>query len=174
MRTLACALPRRPAVPVAKTTMIVVLAISITTASRATASPLGRWYAEGGAAQVEIAPCGDALCGRVVWLRSPYDENGCMLSDRRNPDRALQDRPMLGLDILRGLRATGDGAWDGGSIYDPTSGRSYRCMISMAGDDRLLVRGYIGFHVLGRTTTWIRVGTEELRCAAAQPDAEAR
>jgi hypothetical protein len=26
--------------------------------------------------------------------------------------------------------------------------------------DRLLVRGYLGFRLLGRTTTWLRVGTE--------------
>lgn len=43
------------------------------------ATPLGLWYAEGGAVQVEIRECDTALCGRVVWLRSPLDTQGCAL-----------------------------------------------------------------------------------------------
>jgi hypothetical protein len=32
------------------------------------AGPVGLWYAEGGAAEVEIRPCSDGLCGKIVWL----------------------------------------------------------------------------------------------------------
>ena len=49
------------------------------TCSAWAATPVGLWYAEGGAAQVAIEPCGETLCGRVVWLRSPLDEDGCEL-----------------------------------------------------------------------------------------------
>lgn len=45
------------------------------------ATPLGLWYAEGGAAQVEISQCEHTLCGRVVWLRSPLADTGCPLQD---------------------------------------------------------------------------------------------
>ena len=72
----------------------------------ASAEPVGRWYAEGGAAVVEIAPCGDALCGRVVWLHSPLDEDGCELRDKNNPAPALRKRPVVGLQILGGLVAS--------------------------------------------------------------------
>lgn len=48
-----------------------------TIAERTGMDPAGRWYAEGGAAQVEINDCGGQLCGTVVWLRSPFDEDGC-------------------------------------------------------------------------------------------------
>jgi glucans biosynthesis protein C len=146
--------------------LIGVLPFSASTAAAAT--PEGRWYAEGGAAQVEIASCGESLCGRVVWLRSPFDENGCELTDRENPDGALRDRPIVGLEILRDLRAdSADGErWEGGSIYDPTSGRTYRCYVSLDGSDRLRVRGYIGIALLGRTTTWTRVGSEERLCSS--------
>jgi uncharacterized protein (DUF2147 family) len=130
------------------------------------ASPEGRWYAEGGAAQVEIAPCGEALCGEIVWLRSPFDENGCPLTDRQDSDEALQQRPIVGLQILSDLtpvRGEPD-RWSGGGIYDPTSGRTYRCIMSLDGADRLHVRGYLGITLLGRTTTWIRVGAERSVC----------
>ncbi len=91
-------------------------------------SPVGLWYAEGGAAEVQIVPCSNALCGKVVWLHSPLGEDGCEL------------------------------------IYDPTSGRTYSCNARMEGDDRLFLRGYFGIKLLGRTTTWTRVGTGERRC----------
>lgn len=163
MRPLAR--PARLARPVAAaTTAAFVLVILSTTDSPAAPSPVGRWYAEGGAAQVEVSQCGDALCGRVVWLRSPFDENGCTLADEQNPDPALRERPVIGIDILSGLRPMSDGTWDGGTIYDPTSGRTYRCVASLDGESRLLVRGYIGFHLLGRTTIWVRTGTEDRRC----------
>lgn len=48
------------------------------------ATPIGVWYAEGGAAQVEIRRCEATLCGRVVWLRSPLTDTGCALLPMRD------------------------------------------------------------------------------------------
>ena len=129
------------------------------------ADPTGLWWAEGGAAQVELTRCGEALCGRVVWLRSPYDEHGCPLRDAENPDPALQERQLLGIELLQGLRRSTDDPreWHGGDIYDPTSGRSYSAVLRMDGPDHLRLRGYLGIRLLGRTTTWTRVGAE-LQC----------
>jgi uncharacterized protein (DUF2147 family) len=115
---------------------------------------------------VEIRACGDALCGRIVWLRAPLDETGCELRDRGNGNASLRDRPLLGLEILRGLKQS-DAAgkvWANGEIYDPTSGKTYACSLRMEGDDRLYLRGYLGVPLLGRTTTWIRVGSEHRQC----------
>ncbi len=124
-------------------------------------APIGLWWAEGGAAQVEIVRCADALCGRVAWLRSPFDEHGCELRDVENPNPTQRARGVLGIDLLRNLRASPaqPGEW-GGEIYDPTSGRTYDAVLQMEGPDRLSVRGYLAIRLLGRTTTWLRVGTE--------------
>ncbi|MEO8601090.1 MAG: DUF2147 domain-containing protein [bacterium] len=132
------------------------------------AEPIGHWYAEGGAAQVEISDCGGALCGRVVSVRSPLDENGCALRDRYNPDQALRARPVIGLEILRGLtRTSGDGFWKGGTIYDPASGNTYRASLKMLGQNRLEFTGYIVIPLIGRTTSWFRVGAEQEVCSEA-------
>jgi uncharacterized protein (DUF2147 family) len=124
--------------------------------------PTGLWWAEGGAAQVDIRSCRAGLCGDLVWLRSPFDENGCPLKDRSNPERKLRARPLLGLRLLEGLQPVDGepGKWSGGEIYDPTSGSTYRVSVTLEGVDRLRVRGYLGFEILGRTTTWLRVGSE--------------
>lgn len=147
-----------------------VLVLAAAVAARAAAgqadfTPTGVWWAEGGAAKVEIAACGDALCGRVVWLRSPFDPHGCPLRDERNPDPGLRGRPLLGVDILRDLRpdSSEHGVWSGGEVYDPGSGRTFRVRLELEGPDRLALRGYLGLQVLGRTARWIRVGGE-LQC----------
>jgi uncharacterized protein (DUF2147 family) len=130
------------------------------------ATPIGLWYAEGGAAQVEISECGDALCGRIVWLRSPFDETGCELRDRHNSNTSLRDRSLLGPEVLQGLKpADAEGkVWSDGSLYDPSSGKTYTCSLWVQGADRLHLRGYVGLPLLGRTTTWIRVGSEHRQC----------
>ncbi len=140
--------------------LLVIALAQVRAAQAADESPLGLWWAEGGAAQVQIEACDAALCGRVVWLRSPLDENGCPLRDERNPDAALRGRELVGVELLRDLRPipSSPQSWADGEIYDPTSGRTYRATLSLDGPRRLLVRGYLGIRLLGRTTTWIRVG----------------
>src|SRR6516164_1628325 len=139
------------------------LGLAIATSSPA-ATPVGLWYAEGGAARVAIEPCGETLCGRVVWLRSPLDEDGCELRDQHNPEPALRDRPVVGLEVLRGLSPRSDGTWSDGRIYDPGSGNTYTCIARLESENRLRLRGYLGIPLIGRTTTWIRVGTEQQTC----------
>ena len=155
----------RPLRTLAPTTAVLVVSGVLFSHPAWAATPVGLWYAEGGAAQVEIAPCGQQLCGRVIWLRSPFDEDGCEQRDRHNPDLSLRDRPIVGTQILMGLvSSSNDRIWSGGAIYDPTSGSTYRCTLQLDGENRLHLRGYVGIPLLGRTTTWIRVGSESQMC----------
>jgi uncharacterized protein (DUF2147 family) len=162
MRPKACPLPTGLAPRSAAAALVAVVAVM---GGRAhAASPEGLWYAEGGAATVRVERCGKALCGRVASLRSPFDEHGCVLQDRYNPDPTLRARTVEGLEILRGLEASANSnVWDGGTIYDPANGKTYWCRLTVEGD-RLLLRGYVGVPLLGRTTTWFRVGAEPRIC----------
>ncbi len=68
---------------------------------------------------------------------------------------ALKDQPVIGLMILRGLKANSDGTWSGGQITDPENGKNYKCNITPSADGKTLaVRGYVGVSLLGRTQTW--------------------
>jgi uncharacterized protein (DUF2147 family)/fucose 4-O-acetylase-like acetyltransferase len=165
--------PRAAAAAAAAMFVLGILVVPSARGSAVSGTLLGRWYAEGGAAQVEIRRCDEELCGRVVWLRSPWDEFGCELRDRFNPDATLRDRPVLGLEILSGLSKPleGDGVWRGGAIYDPASGRTYSCQAELDGPDQLELRGYFGIPLLGRTTRWFRVGAEEHMCRTTQNNA---
>jgi uncharacterized protein (DUF2147 family)/surface polysaccharide O-acyltransferase-like enzyme len=152
--------------------LVAVVAMGVTRPSEAApepvGSPMGQWDAEGGAAQVEVTECGGGLCGRISLLRSPFDENGCELRDVNNPDPRKRNRPVLGLEILHAARGpTGSRREWSGTIYDPVSGHTYRCTVQLDGDDRLRLRGYIGVPLIGRTTTWFRVGREGGICRDA-------
>ena len=120
---------------------------------------LGVWRVENGEAHIELARCGDELCGTIVWL----DESrpGFEKKDLHNPDPAKRDQGVLGLTILEGVSGTPNkrGYFRGGRIYDPESGKTYRCTLSMSDDDRVRMKGYIGIPLFGRSTYWTRVGS---------------
>ena len=63
---------------------------------------------------------------------------------------------MLGLIIIRNMKRTDD-EYSGGDILDPDTGSVYRCKMHVEGGTRLVVRGYIGFSLLGRNQTWQRL-----------------
>ena len=99
---------------------------------------------------VAIYERGGKLYGRVVEILDPAKRDG--ICDLCTDDR--KDRPLLGLEIIRGLEPDGE-AWSGGTIVDPKSGRIYRCEIR-ADDGFLDVRGYIGVSLFGRSQRWRR------------------
>lgn len=69
-----------------------------------------------------------------------------------------KDQQIQGMTIVREMKQDNDD-WDGGSILDPVNGREYRCKMHLeAGGQRLIVRGYIGVSLLGRSQTWTRYG----------------
>ena len=75
---------------------------------------------------------------------------------RENPDEALRDRPILGLQIMSDFEYDGNDKWKKGTIYAPDDGKTYKSKMSLS-EDVLKVRGYIGISMLGRTEEWTRV-----------------
>ncbi len=57
--------------------------------------------------------------------------------------------------IIEGLKKDGD-EYNGGAITDPESGNVYKCYLELVENNKLKVRGYIGFSLLGRTQYWLR------------------
>jgi len=68
-----------------------------------------------------------------------------------------KDQPIIGLLIIRNVKSK-DGEYSGGDILDPENGSVYRCKFRLEQNGtRLVVRGYIGFSLLGRTQIWQRL-----------------
>ena len=67
-----------------------------------------------------------------------------------------KNKPILGLVIIKGLKKKGD-FYEGGKVTDPKNGKSYHCKMNLEGKDKLIVRGYIGISLFGRSQTWFRI-----------------
>jgi uncharacterized protein (DUF2147 family) len=96
--------------------------------------------------------------GKIVWLKEPL-KNGKPKVDDKNPDVKLQSRPTLGLEILKGFKFDKSSEeWNGGSIYNPSSGKTYNCYINFESANRIKIRGYIGasWMGLGKTAYWTK------------------
>src|SRR5204863_3693239 len=113
-------------------------------------SPVGLWATEGQRGQVKIESCGDKLCGAIAALAEPNNAEGQPKRDRNNPNEGLRERPIVGLAILQGFAADKDehGKWAGGTIYEPESGSTYKCTMTLQADGTLEVRGYVGLPLL--------------------------
>ena len=105
------------------------------------------------ASEVRIADDAGVLSGRVEKLlrKNAKQDEVC---DKCSDDR--KDKPVLGMEIIRGARKTeGRDVWEGGKILDPDNGKEYTLRLTPIEDGKKLeVRGYIAFFF--RTQTWIR------------------
>ncbi|QEL54139.1 DUF2147 domain-containing protein [Chromobacterium paludis] len=71
-------------------------------------------------------------------------------------DGANKDKPVNGMQILWGLKKEGEG-WNSGHILDPKSGKVYSAKMKLVDNgNKLEVRGFLGFSLLGRTQVWER------------------
>ena len=133
------------------------LLLAATSVGAQNPTPVGVWLDDSERIQVKIAPCGDRLCGNLVWFMWPNDEQGLPLVDLKNSDPALRKRHLLGLTILQGLRLTDENTWEDGEIYDPNDGENYHARMSIEDDGTLRVRVYEHFTIFGETQIWTRI-----------------
>ena len=123
---------------------------------------LGVWVTADGKARIEVTKRDDVYNGSIAWLKEPLypaDDKtapGQPKVDRKNPDQALQSRPILGLPLIQGFKYAGDNVWSDGTVYDPDSGKLYSCKLTLMMDGSLRVRGYVGISLFGRTEIWTR------------------
>jgi uncharacterized protein (DUF2147 family) len=128
----------------------------------AQATPVGVWKTiddktKTERAQIRITEANGVITGRIEKLLAA-DAKQDAKCDKCEDDR--KDKPMIGLEIIRGVKKNADDAmlWDGGTILDAGEGKIYKVrMKPVEGGKRMEVRGFVGAPLLGRTQTWIRV-----------------
>ena len=120
--------------------------------------PRGRWITASGNLEVEIAPCGNALCGTVTKVLA----NNSMSRDGQ-PMTPADPRPPLGMKILIDLVPdegdTPPKVWRG-QVYNRESAKTYSAKVEVEArpnaQAELLVRGYVGLPLFGQTQRWLR------------------
>lgn len=118
---------------------------------------LGKWHSidpDTGAKEsvIEVYKTGDKIYGKIIQILKEEDrDKTCIECTGKD-----KDQPIQGLVIVRGLEKEGD-EWTGGKVLDPKNGKLYKCYISLENENKLKLRGYIGFSLIGRTEYWYRV-----------------
>jgi uncharacterized protein (DUF2147 family) len=112
----------------------------------------GLWIDHTGQGAVEIAPCGDRICGRVVWLKNPGH-------------KSKSGKLICGTQILGDLQRQPGNAWEAGWIYNPEDEERFSAALQLTNANTLQVTGYLGIKLLGETFIWKRSTGPLERCA---------
>jgi uncharacterized protein (DUF2147 family) len=121
---------------------------------------MGRWLTESGNLEIEIAPCGGAVCGTVVAVRANRSMS--------HPDQEMtpvDSRSPMGMRILSGFVEGQDGSW-AGRIYNRENGKTYDCLMTPISADKLRVRGYKLVPLLGKNQVWTRIANVQTAAGA--------
>jgi uncharacterized protein (DUF2147 family) len=139
---------------VARAALLALGALPLAALEARAADVTGTWIDHTGQGAVEIRPCGEHMCGRVVWLKNPTH-------------RSRTGRPICGAQILGALRRDQANTWSSGWIYNPEDEERFSAEIKLQNDNTLLVTGYLGIKLLGETFTWKRAPADLQRCSGA-------
>lgn len=128
--------------------------------SLAQSSPVGLWQSIDDStgrprAEIRITEVAGVLTGRIERSLQPVPADVVQLCSLCPDER--KDKPLIGLEIIRNLRAGSDAqTWDGGEILDPDKGKLFKLRLQLQdGGKKLQVRGFVGpFY---RNQTWIRL-----------------
>ena len=118
--------------------------------------PLGLWVTEGDRSRIDVHDCDGRICGAIVWLAEPLDEDGAEKLDMNNEDESLRGRPLMGLPLIEAFVADGENRWSDGRIYNPEDGETYQATMRLTDANTLEVRGYVLLPLFGKTRTWTR------------------
>ncbi len=136
--------------------LLIVLFVTISVFAKAQNQVLGTWKTENGKATVEIFKNGNFYYGKITALKTPLDEQGKAKVDKKNPTKAEQTKPLIGLLFLKGFEwDASDNEWDSGKIYDPESGKTYDSKMWLKDNNTLKLRGYWG--IFYKTQEWTRI-----------------
>jgi len=138
-------------------------ALTVSVAASAQLTPNGLWKTVDDATQKELSYV------RITESGGVFNAKLEKLIDTPEPDKLVcgkctddrKDKPLLGLQLIRGVKKSEEvdsATWEGGTILDPSSGKTYKVRLTPIEDGKKLqVRGYVGAPAFGRTQIWIRV-----------------
>jgi uncharacterized protein (DUF2147 family) len=106
--------------------------------SPAAADIAGTWLRDNGESRVRFAPCGDAICGTVTWLKDPATA-----------------KSKVGQRVFSDVKPNGANRW-AGSAFNPEDGRTYSGHMSISGNT-LTTQGCILGGMICRSVSWSRV-----------------
>ena len=106
-------------------------------------SAAGVWLTKDQDAHIRIGDCGGSVCGTIVWLKEPIDKaTGKPATDEHNPDVAKRSRPLMGVQVMYGMKPAGPGKWTG-HLYNADDGKTYEGSLTVLGSNSVHVEGCV-------------------------------
>lgn len=101
---------------------------------------------EGRQSKVRFTKCDDGTYqGQIIWLSQPNNPDGSRKMDVKNPDKTKRNTPSDQVVIVYGIRYNAaDNCWDGGKVYKPINGKTYKVEVSFKDAKTLRVKGSLG------------------------------
>jgi uncharacterized protein (DUF2147 family) len=117
------------------------------------AEVFGVWVVPSHEAHVQIEPCGQAICGKLIGSTGLTANPA--LKDTKNHDPALRGRPLMGSMILTDFRG-GPKKWQGGKIYNAENGDSFAATLELTSPNTLKLTACV-VAPLCKTQVWVRL-----------------
>ena len=118
-------------------TALVLMAVWIVDAL---ADPVGLWLDKDGWT-IRIQPCGADLCAVITSVKPALDPaTGKPWTDKNNADAAKRNRPLVGLEVLSGMRPSAPRKWSG-QLYDADRGQTFSGNLVEIGQDTIRIEG---------------------------------
>lgn len=115
------------------------------TAASAEAALEGQWRNPSGSVTMSIAPCGESLCGRVLWA-----------SDKAAADaRKGGTDPLVGAVLLSEIVPKGEGRWKA-RLFVPDLKRTAKAKLRQLGTSQLKVTGCAVGGLVCKSQVWTR------------------
>jgi uncharacterized protein (DUF2147 family) len=121
-------------------TALVLTAIAVPVGASAQAALEGKWANPKKSVIVNVAKCGDALCGTVSWASAKNRDKGAGPGTR----------------VLSDLKPLGDGTYRG-RAYEPKRKISGSAIVRQDGPNVMVVKGCALMNLLCKEQRWTRV-----------------
>jgi len=119
---------------------------------------IGTWMMPDDEGIIEIFKDGDLYNGKIIWMKEK-EEDGSPLKDKENPDEKLRDRPVEGLEVMKGFKYEGENTWSGGSFYAAKKGKEVEPEFVLEDENHLNIE--ISIFIFSLTVELTRVDTAE-------------
>ena len=117
---------------------------------------VGRWVTQSGNLEVDIAPCGAALCGTIVRVMQNHAMSG---PETVSPSAPAFPSP-VGKKILIDLRPVPGGGYLG-HIFNRNDNKTYNSLVELAGPAQLQLTIYTDIPANAQVQTWQRANIAE-------------
>jgi uncharacterized protein (DUF2147 family) len=116
--------------------ILILIALIISSNLAFAGDVVGEWARTDGKGKVRFAPCGDAMCGTVTWLKDPT-----------GPAK-------VGQRVFFDMKPSGENVW-GGTAFNPDDGKQYAGKMTLSGGS-LVTSGCALGGLICKSVSWTR------------------